>query len=234
MAAAAANLPASRALAGGLAARDHVELAVRDRGDGIDPQQLPRVFEPYFTTREGAQGLGLATARSIVERHQGRLAIESGRGRGTTLRIYLPAAREQALAADRGSQASATACRRVLVMDDDEAVRTIAGEMLESGGYRVELAAHGAEAVALYREALRAQEPFHAVVLDLTVPGGMGAVEALQVLRATDPGVRAIVSSGYSDNPVLASHAECGFVGVVAKPYRRDDLLAAVESAVCR
>jgi PAS domain S-box-containing protein len=212
---------------------DYVRITVEDRGDGIAPEHLPRVFDPYFTTREGATGLGLATAFSIVRRHGGRLTIESERGVGTVVRIHLPAARDRGLNGEQARKPEVGAGRRVLVMDDDEAVRTIAGQMLTSVGYEVEQAADGAEAVALYREGLRIQRPFAAVILDLTVPGGMGGADAIEALRAADPGVRAIVSSGYSDNPVMAEYSRHGFVGVVAKPYRREDLLAAVGRVVC-
>ncbi len=198
----------------------YLRISVADTGEGIRAEHLARVFEPYFTTKRTGSGLGLATVYSIVRKHRGLIRAESEVGRGTKFHVYLPAAEEGLPLEEAASPVPAGTLRgRVLFMDDEESIRKLATGLLRRLGCEVEVVADGRAAVEAYRAAGAAGRPFDLVVMDLTVPGGMGGLEALGHLRAADPGVRAVVSSGYSSDPVLANYREYGFRGRVAKPY---------------
>jgi PAS domain S-box-containing protein len=208
----------------------YVEIAVRDRGIGIPAQLLNRIFDPYFTTKQKGSGLGLATAYSILKSHGGGFAVKSEMGQGSTFSFYLPATdhapqgEEEALPQPRRGR------ERVLVMDDETTVQEVAGEILSNHGYRVSCASDGETALMLFRQALKEDQPFEIVILDLTVPGGMGGRELLPRLRAIHEGFKAVVSSGYSNDPVMAQHEAHGFDAVLAKPYDVKGLLACVGS----
>jgi PAS domain S-box-containing protein len=201
-----------------------VEISVQDHGIGIPPAHLPRIFDPYFTTKEKGSGLGLATSYSIVKNHEGAITVRSELGQGSTFAVYLPAcaaAREPAPAAP----ASAACARcRILVMDDERIVRTVMGELLEVLGHEVAFAEEGDAALAQYAAAREAGAPFDLVILDLTIRGGMGGEETLRRLREIDPAVRAVVSSGYSDDEVAATFRGHGFRAFLKKPYTLDEL----------
>ncbi len=203
---------------------NYLRLTVHDGGPGISADLLPRIFEPYFTTKETGVGLGLATVYSIVKKHQGHVAVESAPGAGTTFELWLPAAEAPAPATTRSQSPFSEMRGRVLFMDDEEPIRLMATILLTRLGLESEMAEDGAEAVAKFEEARRTGRPFDVVVMDLTVPGGVGGLAALKQLQAIDPAVRAIVSSGYSSDPVMADHRAFGFSGMVAKPYRITDL----------
>jgi len=201
---------------------DYVEMSVEDNGVGIPPEYLDRVFEPYFTTKQKGSGLGLAVVYSIVKGHEGHILVESKLGVGTTFRIWLPASRKRLrpIAEDKVARPVASAVkRRILAMDDEEMLRNMLRKMLSLAGYEVQTAADGAEAVALYAAARDAGQPFAAVILDLTVPGGMGGREAIDKLLEIDPEVKAIVSSGYSTDPVMSDFRKYGFSAIAVKPY---------------
>ncbi|MBK8476581.1 MAG: response regulator [Opitutaceae bacterium] len=204
---------------------NYVHIAVSDTGVGIKGEHLDRIFEPYFTTKQTGSGLGLATVYSIVRKHKGLIQVESELGRGTTFHVRLPAAAAaEPEAAAAGVVAVGAPVRgRILFMDDEAPIRKLATAMLRRLGCEVELAADGQAMVDAYCSAREAGRPFDAVVMDLTVPGGMGGLEALERLRALDPDVQAIVSSGYSSDPVLANYRSYGFSGRVAKPYEIAD-----------
>jgi two-component system cell cycle sensor histidine kinase/response regulator CckA len=213
----------------------YVRVDVKDEGVGIPPEQIERVFDPYFTTRQGGTGLGLATTYSIVRRHNGHVALTSAPGRGATFSVWLPAVPGAAVAAS--AQPDRTLLRgagRVLVMDDDAMVRELLASMLRELGYTAAAARDGGEAVAAWLAAREAGTPFDVVVMDLTIPGGMGGLEALQRMRTIDPGVKAIVSSGYSNDPVMASYRTHGFAGVMAKPYSVREVGQIVQQALAR
>lgn len=199
----------------------YVEIRVKDQGIGIPPDYLSKIFDPYFSTKQKGSGLGLATAYSIIKNHEGYMTVESILGEGTTFFIYLPASAKRVEADQKD-----VACQfhlgrgRILVMDDDPGVRQVAGKILSHLGYEVDYAAHGAEAIEQYQAALSAGQPFDLVIMDLTIPGGMGGEEALQALRKIEPQTRAIVSSGYADDPIMTRYQEYGFCGVIKKPYR--------------
>jgi PAS domain S-box-containing protein len=207
-----------------------VELTIRDTGPGISPEHLSRVFDPYFTTKVKGSGLGLATCYSIVRNHGGVITVGSEPGRGSTFTIRLPATDLPLEEARAEVARPLPPGRRILVMDDEPLVRQVAGALARSLGHHVELAEDGEQAVRIYGEAIASGHPFDAVILDLTVRGGMGGKEALARLRALDPGVKAIVSSGYSAEAPLASFEQLGFRAVLGKPYTRDALDAVLRS----
>ena len=205
-----------------------VRIAVRDSGTGISAANLPRIFEPYFTTKQkgSGTGLGLATAYSIIRRHSGTLSVESAPGQGTVFFIELPASVTPVARADTQFVAKVDGgdCR-ILVMDDEEAIRRLAERMLLTCGFQPESVADGAAALRAYEAAIRDHQPFAAVILDLTIPGGMGGRETFAGLKAIHPGVKAIVSSGYSDANESSEYREQGFAATLQKPYSRDDLV---------
>jgi len=205
-----------------------VRISVIDEGAGIAREHLPQIFDPYFSTRDrGDQkgmGLGLTIAHSIVARHGGYLRVESPGTGGTAFHVYLPPYRRSEPEERRMREERVPEKLRVLLLDDEEMVRDIGGEMLQYLGCEVALAGDGAEAVELFREAREKNRPFHGVVMDLTIPGGMGGVEAVEKVLEIDPDAKVVVSSGYSNDPVMARYGEYGFAGRVAKPYRMDDL----------
>ncbi len=197
----------------------YVEITVRDRGSGIPPGIRGKIFDPFFTTKEKGTGLGLSIVYSIVQNHRGAVHLESAIGRGTTFTLHFPAAEEEELENGTCALDSDTASKRVLLMDDEAMVRETASEILSLLGYSVALASDGEEAVSLYREALEKDEPFAFCVFDLVVPGGMSGTAAAKAVLDLDPEALLIVSSGYSDDPVLSSVRDWGFQGAILKPY---------------
>jgi PAS domain S-box-containing protein len=223
----ARNLAAAEAVAHpGLGPRDHVEIAVRDEGVGIPAQYLDKIFDPYFTTKEKGSGLGLATSYSIVKNHDGKIEVESAPGSGTSFTIYLPGVAAAAPTAVGPEVPAGTRTGRILVMDDDELVRTIAGQLLAALGHEVVQAERGETALEEYQSAREAGRPFDIVILDLTIRGGMGGAETMRRLLEIDAGVKAVVSSGYSDDEVTSAFREHGFRAFLKKPYRLEELKA--------
>jgi CheY-like chemotaxis protein len=194
-----------------------------DQGGGIDPKIINKLFDPYFSTKQVGSGLGLTTAYAIIKNHGGYLTVASEAGVGATFIIYLPALEtgepepQAAVLPEKGQG-------RILVMDDEAPVRQMLGKMLTKLGYDAVFATNGREALEIYRQAGDAGQPFAAAILDLTIPGGMGGKDAIKQLQKLDPHVKAIVSSGYADDPIMAAFAKYGFRGVIAKPYKIEDL----------
>ncbi len=198
---------------------DYVEVTISDQGIGIPPEHVTKIFDPYFTTKQRGSGLGLATAYSIVKKHSGSITVSSELGRGTTISFYLPASAQAAAASAPPGSPLVQGKGRILIMDDEAVVRDAAGRTLESAGYEVESAQEGTEAIALYCRARESGRPFDVVIMDLTVPGGVGGKDAVKKLLEIDPAAKAIVSSGYSQDPVMANYRDYGFLAVISKPF---------------
>ncbi|MGD0584990.1 MAG: PAS domain S-box protein [Oryzomonas sp.] len=212
----------------GLVPGEYVKLAFSDEGCGIPDEEQKQIFDPYFTTKSGGTGLGLSSVYSIVTRHGGHISVNSSAGNGATFIIYLPSTGE--VQAEPGTEHDAKATAdpaggSVLVMDDDKMILDLAAKMLHLLGYRATTCADGEEAVSLYKTAQGSDMPFDVVIMDLTVPGGMGGRETAEKILAFDPGARLIVSSGYSNDPIMAHYKEYGFCGAVVKPYRINELM---------
>ena len=195
----------------------YIRISIRDEGIGIPEKYLSKIFDPYFSTKQKGSGLGLATSYSIIKNHGGAITTESVLGKGTTFHIYLPASEKQFFKKRERSVIKGEG--RILVMDDEASVRKLVVKMLERLGYKAASAKDGAEAIEMYKKEKESGKFFDAVILDLTIPGGMGGKETIKKLKETDPEVKAIVSSGYSGDPVLAYYREYGFAGIIPKPF---------------
>ncbi len=202
-----------------------VKISIQDRGIGMPSNVVEKIFDPYFSTKQEGSGLGLAISQSIISKHYGHISVESSSGVGTTFSIYLPAShkteiheKESALATQTHSKA------RILIMDDESTVRNVAKAMLVKLGHDVELSENGAEAIELFQEAASNNKKFNLIIMDLTIPGGMGGKEAAQQILELDPNTKIIVSSGYSNDPIMANFDDHGFCAAIAKPYQLQDL----------
>jgi signal transduction histidine kinase len=210
----------------------YVKITVQDSGCGIPKEVLSNIFDPYFTTKAEGSGLGLTTAYAIVIKHEGYITIASEVDVGTTVVIYLPASQKATVSAQTHSSIPLSGSGRILFMDDEAMVRNVLRQLIETLGYTVECVEDGTAAVAVYQRAQAAGQPFATVILDYTIPGGMGGLETLARLRAIDPQVTALISSGYANNPVMAEWAYYGFSGVVAKPYTIAQLQEALHNVL--
>ncbi|MBI2946386.1 MAG: CHASE domain-containing protein [Verrucomicrobia bacterium] len=215
-----------------LPAGNFVKTVIEDRGIGIRPEHLEKIFDPYFGAATPSSGLGLATAYLIIKKHGGVIQAESELGVGTRFEIYLPVSTQAGAHPKPVLPQPPAGLGRILVMDDDASVRELAMAALSRLGYEVELARDGAETIRRYSDALKSQRPFAVVILDLTGPGAMGAREALKQLTEIDPNVKAIVSSGYALDPAMSNFREYGFSGSVSKPYRLEDLAKVLHQVV--
>jgi two-component system, cell cycle sensor histidine kinase and response regulator CckA len=215
----------------------YVRISFADQGCGITDGDLKRIFDPYFTTKSSGTGLGLASANSIVNRHGGHIGVSSVTGVGTTFTIHFPSTGEAygTHQPDTATQnAGEHAGGSILVMDDEEIIREMTTEILGFLGYQVIACKDGAEAITRYREAMESGTPISAVIMDLTIPGGMGGKEAAEQILAIDPAACLIVSSGYSNDPIMSDFTAYGFMGAIAKPYNItefEQLLSSIVSA---
>ena len=210
----------------------YVNISIIDQGEGISENRLEKIFEPYYTTKEfGVQkgtGLGLSISKSIMQKHGGDITVKSKVGLGTTFDFYLPADNSETICKDTilevEGEGSIFGNGKILVMDDEKTIRTLTKHMLTHLGYNAEFAQDGKEAIDLYQNAMLCGKPFDAVILDLTIRGGMGGQGAIKKLREIDPNVKGIVSSGYSQDPVMANFRDFGFCGVITKPYTVEEM----------
>lgn len=212
----------------------YLRITVKDTGGGISAEDLPLVFDPYFSTKQrGPQkgmGLGLSVCYSILSRHAGCIVAESKPGEGSTFYVYLPA-----LVGEKSSEKlfcpeiTQSIQKRILVMDDEEVIRDMTGQLLQTLGYQVATAQNGLQAIDLYLKAREENQPYGMLILDLTIKNGMGGVPTLNRLREIDPGVKAIVFSGFTDDPVIENYSRYGFLGAITKPFKREELKAILE-----
>jgi two-component system cell cycle sensor histidine kinase/response regulator CckA len=226
---------------------DYVCLHIQDQGHGIAEKALPRVFEPYFTTRSGSQGLGLTTALSSIQRMGGTILIDSTPGVGTTVSLYLPAASGAPPAAASSTASLPTSSparpgttalptvthkRRILLMDDEQMILDIVSRMLGHLGYEVTTCTDGSQAIAAFAKAKSHAEPFDVVMMDLVIPNGVGGQDAVHTIKKIDPGARVIASSGHLEHPVMLDHKKFGFNAVLEKPYKLEKLQQVIEAVI--
>ena len=220
----AANVTLAAGQVDSLPAGEYVQFESRDNGSGIKPEHLEKIWDPFFTTKKHGTGLGLATVLSIVRKHGGIIGVESTVGVGTAFTIFLPAADRPVEVQARRAASLRFGTGRVLFMDDDPKITALTSSMLQSLDYKFDLAKNGEEAIALYKRYLNIGRPYDAVIMDLTVIGGMGGEECFRALKELDAEVRAIVSSGYDNDDMAHKYLDMGFCGYLTKPYRVTDL----------
>ncbi len=228
----AANLVLSEHDVPQLKSGKYVHLSFNDQGEGIAKENLLKIFDPYFSSKKTGSGLGLAVAYSIIKKHDGLITVDSKIGKGSTFSIYLPATEKRATAQETVKKISTTATGKVLVMDDEEIIREVITKMLQHLGHEVDTAQDGASTIELYFKAKKEGKPFDVVLMDLTIPGGMGGKETIEKIRALDPHIKAVVSSGYANDPIMANFKDYGFIGVVPKPYQIEELGKIISEAV--
>ena len=202
----------------------YVKISVMDQGPGISQENLTKIFDPYFSTKKDGSGLGLSIVHSVVKNHEGHIEVESEPDEGTAFHIYLKASLKNGVQQKTDQEHVYKGSGKILLMDDEEMIRDFGKELLDHLGYDVELASDGEEAVRLYETALKNAAPFSAILMDITVPGGMGGKEAIQEILKIDPDVKAVVSSGYAKDPIMSNYKEYGFIGVVPKPYNVEEI----------
>jgi len=215
----------------------YVVVSIQDNGSGIPPEALDQIFDPYFSTKmmgdQRGMGLGLSIANSIIEKHGGQITIDAPQGEGALFHVFLPASAANCEATANPKKARLSVkpfdSGKILVMDDEAMIRKLAGNILGKMGFETAFACNGEEALEAYEAAMTAGQPFDLVILDLTVKGGMGGKDTIRQMRLLDPNVKAIVSSGYSNDPGVIHYTEHGFCGVVAKPYRIDEIRQQLE-----
>lgn len=208
----------------------YLKVSITDRGNGIPEELTTKIFDPYFTTKPDASGLGLSISYSIVKKHGGVLQLEESSNEGSTFAFYLPASERAGNALDQLPVRSARFNhQRVLVMDDEAAIRDLTSQLLGTLGYEVTAVPEGLEAIRVYERALRRSERFQAVILDATVRGGLGGIATIERLRELDPNVNAIICSGYSDEAALAQFLAYGFRAALPKPFTRGELAEALQ-----
>ncbi len=209
-----------------------VTISISDTGPGISPKDLKKNFDPYFSTKPSGTGLGLAICHSIVRKHEGHLTVSSANNGGTTFKIWLPAStldlHPLVTEAVQKSASDPDHKITILLLDDEAMIRTVASKMLRQFGHEVILAEHGREAIDLYAKHFGSDAPIDIVIMDLTIPGGMGGEESVKEILQIDPDAKVIVSSGYSNAPIMANFRDYGFMGSISKPFRVKDLIRTI------
>jgi PAS domain S-box-containing protein len=210
----------------------YVKVSIKDEGIGIPRKDIEKIFDPYFTTKSKGSGLGLTTSYAIIKNHDGIITVDSNAGKGSTFSFYLPALDVSLESAVVEKTVKKYKGGKILVMDDDDAIRTVVAQILKSYGYQVTCCASGNETVQVYKSSLDDGKPFDVVIMDLTIPGGIGGKDVVKILLDFDPSLKAIVTSGYSNDPIMANYMEYGFVGVISKPFNIDDFINLLESVI--
>ncbi len=203
-------------------------MTVADQGIGMSEDVLGRIFDPYYTTKEMGHGLGLSISHTIISNHGGHITVSSEQNVGTTFDIYLLASEEQPVETTVQQAEPARGSGKILLMDDEETIHRTVGRILGDLGYKVSLASDGDQALRAYKAALDSGKSYDLVIVDLTIPGGMGGKEAVGKLHEIDPKARVLVSSGYASDPVMADPKAYGFVGAIKKPVDLDELAGTV------
>ncbi len=202
----------------------YLKISIKDYGTGISKENISRIFDPYFTTKPFGTGLGLASVFSIIKKHDGIITADSDYGKGTVFYIYLPALEVNTPVPSKSQTKSFKEDTRILVMDDEDIVLKTTGMILKRLGYKADFAKDGTELIDIYKREKDKGKPFDLLIMDLTIPGGMGGKEAIEKLKEIDRDVKAIVSSGYSNDPIMSDFKTYGFMGVVVKPYKISEL----------
>ena len=215
-----------------LPAGKYIYIEVKDRGTGIPEDHISKIFDPYFTTKQEGSGLGLTTTYSIIKQHGGLITINSLLGEGTTVNIYLPASEKEQKPPVKQAGEVHKGQGKILVMDDQEPILKMLKRQLTRMGYEAFLAEDGAQAIDIFREAYKSNNPFDLVILDLTIPGGMGGAKTIPELLKIDPKVKAIVSSGYSNDPIMAHYQDYGFCGVIPKGFTMNQISKVIKDAL--
>ncbi len=201
----------------------YIKITFKDQGTGIDSQNIQKIFDPYFTTKSTGSGLGLATSYSIIKKHKGHISVESEPGHGAVFTIFLPAEKENVSLKHVKSKKINHGCGRILLMDDDHIVRNTVKSLLESIGYEINCVSNGNAAIELYKNALKQKNPYILVIIDLSIPGGMGGEETIKWIRKMDSNAKAIVFSAYSNSPIISDYKKFGFNGIITKPFKIED-----------
>jgi len=212
---------------------EYVKIEIRDEGIGIPRENMEKIFDPYFTTKQNGNGLGLTIAYSIVKAHKGGIAVESAVGKGTTVSLFLPVAKIKDNAGPKMQSAlkNSGSGEKILIMDDDAAIRSVLKQLLQSSGYDAVCTSTGNETIEAYGAAQKNGACFKVVVMDLTIPGGMGGKEAVAKILEIDKNAKVVVASGYSNDPIMANYHDYGFCDVIAKPFNIDEFLAVIKKA---
>jgi len=216
------NVVISTELLPKLTAGKYIKVIVCDEGIGIEQKYLDQIFDPYFSTKQTGNGLGLATVYSIIQKHGGFISVDSEQGKGTIFTMYLPASKKQHQPKIHPTEEQSTSINtktKILVMDDEEMILKVTSKMLKTIGFSVDTATDGKKAIEMYKQSMDDGNPFDIIIMDLTIPGGMGGIETIKELLLIDPHVKAIVSSGYAENQTSASYADHGFIDIISKPY---------------
>jgi PAS domain S-box-containing protein len=215
-----------------LRAGKYLKVVFKDQGVGIPADDIDNIFDPYYSTKESGTGLGLSTTFSIIKRHHGAIQVESQPGHGAAFTLYLPAADKSIIAREKKINIEGPCVRhtaKVMIMDDEKSIRMVAAKMLEKLGFKVTTVENGREAIDAYRKSLEDGKPFELIIMDLTIPGDLGGIEAIGPILEIDPEARVVVSSGYSDNPAMAKYHEYGFKDLLEKPYTYEELQTVVK-----
>lgn len=210
----------------------YIEIVFRDQGVGIPPDHLDKIFDPFFTTKQKGNGLGLSVVYSIIKKHEGHIHVESQLGKGTSFYIYLPAIARETIPISPQIEGIQKGAGKILIMDDNEAILEMLGAILEGFGYIPVFAKDGEQAIKKYCDAIRSQQPFSVIITDLTIAGGMGGKEAIEKLKEIDPQIKAIVFSGYANDPVVANYSDYGFKAVINKPFRIPQLSQVIHQVI--